>query len=129
MRSQISKTYFTIPVLYIGVILSLLFLQFSDRETFSDTASGMSLRGSFQAGSSDKGKGIASLQLSSDFADLSFSSDKKLTLIQNDGTLKTAAVRGYKKTQTGVELIFDGDVRLLADKEGTDGTTITGPAA
>ncbi|MFP4444527.1 MAG: hypothetical protein ACLFST_15515 [Spirochaetia bacterium] len=111
MNTRINKVYFIIPVLYIGVIFLLLFLQFSGGEFFSEAYRGISVSGSFETvPEQQEVKRIAELKVERQGISFNFGSNSPLQFINDDGAVYVAALVDYTSLDNGFELIFEGNI-------------------
>jgi hypothetical protein len=111
MNTRINKVYFIIPVLYLGVILLLLFLQFSGGEFFSEAYRGISVSGSFETvPEQQEVKRIADLTVERQGISFNFGSTSPLQFINTDGEVYVAGLVDYTSLDNGFELIFEGNI-------------------
>jgi hypothetical protein len=104
---KLAPLYYLIPVIYVGVIVLFLLLQFSARESFQEKVGNLLVSGSLSRrglfGSGD----IASAAVA--FNDLVFDFDKRNPLLLRDRKL---ALRSYSLFAEGAELSFAEGVIL-----------------
>lgn len=125
MRTQVGIGYFTIPVLYVGVILSLFYLQYADRESFTDSVAGYSIRGSARSGPGDTSDGTSELTVSGWGLSFQFSQDARLALEAPDGGVSELPLRGYRRERDSFVLLFENGLALrFAQTQDGNGVTI-----
>lgn len=121
MRTKVGIGYFTIPVLYVGVILSLFYLQYADRESFTDSVAGYSIRGSARSGAGN----ISELTVSGWGLSFQFSQDAPIALTAPDGGVRETPLRGYRRERDSFVLLFGNELSLrFTTLDQGDGVTI-----
>jgi hypothetical protein len=117
MNKRISRAYFIIPLVYIGVIVLLLFLQFSGDKQFQDTMGIFRLKGKSgspvedASGKSAGGK-ISELSVSTDLIEFPMTQKEPLLVYRDSELVGEAIPREFKKIDSGVELSFDPDMQI-----------------
>lgn len=109
--TQSSRAYFLVPVVYIGVILGLLFLQFSGGERLSRSVGPLTLHATRGAASDD---GVPELrQVGLVFNGLSFRFvDEAGLIVETDDNVADMRVTRYDVREDGFDLLFEGEYRL-----------------
>lgn len=109
--TQSSRAYVLVPVIYIGVIFGLLFLQFSGGERFSRSVGPLSLQATRGVASEDGAPTIRELGLSFDGLRFQFGEGSGL-IVETASNVSDMEVLGYSTTDDGFELRFENDYRL-----------------
>jgi hypothetical protein len=105
------KTYFFVPLIYIGVILGLLFFQFGKRaEKFFDSLNGLQVVGTKSPDPTDKR--ISELHIRYQGIDFPFGDRWKVELVTQAGNLLQVGLLDYTKHEKGFRLKFEQDVAL-----------------
>ncbi len=121
MIKRLNKLYFLVPLLYIGIILFLLFLQFSKGRSFSESFGGIRISGVMEMEEGDsETTGIEHLSLEYQGIIFEFNTRQSLEFIGPDNEIYRARISDYSKIENGYELIFAEDVRLGFQLSGID---------
>ncbi len=110
MNMRINKVYFLIPIIYLGIILLLLFLQFSGGEFFSEAHEGISLSGSFETVQQEAEKQISEISVERRGISFSFDNSSPLRFTGEDDQVYVAKLVDYNSLDNGFELIFQGNI-------------------
>lgn len=111
MSTRFNKAYLFVPVIYVGVIFGLLFLQFSGGERFTRTVGPLSLRATRNVTSDGGEPAIRGLNV--EFNGLAFDFDEGSGLvIESSDAILEAEVRGFSQIDGGFLLEFAGDFQL-----------------
>ena len=115
MKRRLHKAYYLIPVLYIGVILFFLYLQFSAGEAFNEEAGSLSISGISSRGMLIGGREIVELKVN--FNELVFLFSKKTPAIARlaGGSEKRLSIKSFNTFSDGVELRFSGNLLIRFD--------------
>ncbi len=121
MKSMVAKTFFVIPVIYIGVIFSLVFLQFYAGQSFQESHGRLSLSGRYDMSSEEDAGGISEATVRYMGLEFSFSREQHPTLVGEQETLALRPV-GYTTLDSGFELHLERNVslRFRADADGNE---------
>ncbi len=109
--TQSSRAYVLVPVIYIGVIFGLLFLQFSGGERFSRSVGPLSLQATRGVASDDGTPTIRELGLSFDGLHFRFGEGAGL-IVETASNVADMEAVGYSIQDDGFELRFENDYRL-----------------
>lgn len=107
-----------LAVLYIGILLGLVLLQFRAGGDFTLVASGITLKG--RAGEQEGS--LVSGSLSFGGLVLTFSPAKPLAWTAQDGSGRTALPKSYKELKDGFLILFTDGLELRARSSGEPGT-------
>ena len=111
MSTRFNKTYLLVPVVYIGVIFGLLFLQFSGGERFSRTLGPISLRATRNAMSEAGEPTVRGLNV--EFNGLAFEfQDERGLVVQTADLLLEVPVHGFVQVDSGFVVEFAGGFLL-----------------
>ncbi len=116
MGINIKKKYYIIPVIYIGIISLLVYMQFSTTSDFSDNISTIQITGETRANSDDRATAVTAMDINIHGFILPLSSKKPIILTTLDGNKTRIFIRGYNKTESGMELFLTGNVKLRIEK-------------
>ncbi len=111
-KKKLSYLFYLIPVIYVGVILLFLLMQFSAREGFQERVGSLSVTGSRSRHGLFGSSEIAAVTVG--FNDLIFSFDKRHPLLLRDsqGSGRRLGLRSYSTFAEGAELVFADNVML-----------------
>ncbi|MEW5817253.1 MAG: hypothetical protein AB1798_17890 [Spirochaetota bacterium] len=117
MSAKSRKPYLLIPVFYACVIIFLLFLHFSNLQTFTEKMSGVTITGLVPENKQDRTSGVESLSVALDGINFPFNRKTPVLLFTNNGTSIKAEIKGYTLFKDGIELRFTKDVvvKILTD--------------
>jgi hypothetical protein len=121
MNRRYPLTYIFLPMIYIGVIVLLLVIQFSGNSIFSDTLGPLSLRGVFEFSDNQDNEVISSLTLEMEGLMFPFDASRPLLLSPEQGVYSAFGITGYEKTNSGFLLHFDQGIRLLFQQDFQEG--------
>ena len=111
MSTRFNKAYLLVPVIYIGVIFGLLFLQFSGGERFSRTVGPLSLRATRNATSEAGEPTVRGLNI--EFTGLAFGFDDETGLVvRTVDELIEVPVHGFTQEDDGFVVEFAGGFLL-----------------
>jgi len=111
MSTRFNKTYLLVPVVYIGVIFGLLFLQFSGGERFSRTFGPLSVRATRNATSEAGEPSVRGLNI--EFNGLSFEfQDEAGIVVETADALVEVPVTGFSQVESGFTVEFAGGFSL-----------------
>ena len=116
MRTGIPKWYFLIPIVYASAIMSLVYMQFSERESFEEDFGAITISGvATRAGISD---------LRVEFQSIVFFFTQRSPLqLMKQGVEKTLEVQSYSIGYDRAEVVFDQGLKLVlaydVDRPGT----------
>lgn len=109
--TQSGRAYFLVPIVYIGVIFGLLFLQFSGGERFTRSVGPLTLNATRGAASDDGTPEVRELGISFDGIAFSFAEESGLIVETSDDVTDMRAV-GYEVLDGGFEVEFEGGYAL-----------------
>ena len=118
MSTRFSKSYLLVPVVYVGVIFGLLFLQFSGGERLTRSIGPLWLRATRDV-TSDSGEPTVR-GLSVEFNGLLFDfGDDGGVIVETADDITEVPVRGFVQTEDGFRVDFDNDfvVRFAASED------------
>ncbi len=122
MKSTLAKTFFVIPVVYLGVIFSLVFLQFYAGQSFQETHDGLRLSGRYDAGSNNEARTLQEATLAYRGVEFHFDRDTYPMLLNGDDEQPVRLHPiGYTRLDSGFELHLEHDVSLRFRVSGEDG--------
>ncbi len=111
MSTHFNKTYLLVPVVYIGVIFGLLFLQFSGGERFSRTVGPLSLRATRNVTSEAGEPTVRGLKV--EFNGLAFGfEDETGLIVETANELMEIPVHGFTQIDDGFLVEFSGGFLL-----------------
>ncbi|NNM54811.1 MAG: hypothetical protein HKM05_08830 [Spirochaetales bacterium] len=112
MRKKRPVGYFLLPLLYVGVILGLMVLQFSKSESFLQSWGDWTVSGRSPSSRGSGAHDLLDFQIRGQGMKFTFSAARPAVVIANDGTaLKTRPVR-WTRTGEGVNVLFQDGMRL-----------------
>lgn len=109
--TQSGRAYFVVPIVYIGVIFGLLFLQFSGGERFTRSVGPLTLNATRGAASDDGTPEVRELSVSFDGIDFSFAEETGLIVETTDNVTDMRAV-GFEVLDEGFEIEFEDGYAL-----------------
>lgn len=109
--TQSGRAYFLVPIIYIGVIFGLLFLQFSGGERFTRSVGPLTLNATRGAASDDGTPEVRELTLSFDGISFWFAEETGLIVETADNVTDMHAI-GYEVLDDGFEIEFEGGYAL-----------------
>jgi hypothetical protein len=121
MKKRFRGAFVLIPVVYAGVILLLLFLQFSDGQRFYESTNGLTLEGRMTPTVERESSTVASARLSFRGLAFEFDEDTPLRVRTADGDNAALAPRAYTREENGFRLRFENDASLIFELSGPDG--------
>jgi hypothetical protein len=105
MHSKVGKKYFIIPLLYILIISSLLYLQFQGEQNFSEVISGIQVEGTLPAGGTDRAKDLSHLELHFGYLSFSITEESPVRLVQGEEKTEVPLIlRGFEEGEEEGEL-------------------------
>ena len=112
MRKRHPAGYFLLPLLYIGVILGLMVLQFSKSESFLQSWGDWTVSGRSPSSRGSSVHDLLDFQIRGQGLKFTFSAARPAVVIASDGTaLKTRPVR-WTRNAEGVSVLFQDGMRL-----------------
>ncbi len=120
MGINIKKKYYIIPVVYIGIISLLIYMQFSTTSEFTDNISAIQITGETRASSTDRATAVTSLQINIHGFILPLSSKTPIIITTLDDNKTRLFVKGYTKTDSGMEIYLTDNIRLRIDISGKE---------
>ncbi len=123
MKKRFRGAFVLIPVVYAGVILLLLFLQFSDGQRIYETANGLTLEGRMTPTVERESSTVASLRVSYKGISFEFDPESSLRLVSEDGEAETLAPRSYTRgtnSEDSFVVRFEEGVELSFELNGGD---------
>jgi hypothetical protein len=120
MEKKVTRVYALIPLLYLGIILLLLFLQFSGGEILNEVSGSLNLRGSLTTAAETEEERIARISLDYGGLVFQFNGQDTLELQTANGAVRALEVTGYNSVDSGFELFFERDVSLLFESEDAE---------
>lgn len=120
MQMRRVRRYLILPVLYVGVIFGLLFLQFSGRLTVRRTIDGLEFAGTLIAGADETSNQITAARVSYEGIQFAFSESEPIVLAQEEGTDEQVYPSSYEIVEDELRIVFtDGSVLRfnVADSE------------
>ena len=124
MKKYSARALLVIPVLYAGIIALLVFLQFSDDQSFSEQFGALTLRGRRALALEDEARPITELRIRYSGLEFAFNSESTVTLDTGDGEARSLTVLGYEPLQDGFEVQLEDEVRVQFVLTGDDGTEL-----
>lgn len=121
MKSRLRGAFVLIPVVYAGVILLLLFLQFSDGQRFYESTDGLTLEGRMTATVERESSTISFVRVSYRGMAFEFDDEASLRLIDGNNESRILAPRSYSNTDTGFRIRFEENVTLSFDLSSSEG--------
>ena len=121
MKSRLRGAFVLIPVVYAGVILLLLFLQFSDGQRFYESTDGLTLEGRMTATVERESSTISFVRVSYRGVAFEFSDEASLRLTDGNNDSKVLAPLSYSSTDTGFRIRFEDNATLSFDVSSSDG--------
>jgi hypothetical protein len=123
MKGKLSPIYYIIPVLYIGVIIFFVFMQFQAREEFSEKVGSLVLSGVYAKA---LGGGQRMRHLEVQFHDLRMDFSQSSGLIAGFGATRESklAVDSFSQFPDGFEVVFSDDAALRFVVEGVPGDRV-----
>ena len=112
MGINIKKKYYIIPIIYIGIISLLVYMQFSTTSDFSDNISTIQITGETRSNSDDRATAVTSLDIDIHGFIIPLSSKSPVIMTTLDGNKTRLFIKGYNKTGNELELFFSGDVKI-----------------
>lgn len=107
MRMRRIRRYLILPVLYVGVIFGLLFLQFSGRLTVRRTIDGLEFSGTLIAGADETSNLITAARVSYEGLEFSFSESEPIVLASSDGDDEQIVPESYEIVDDELQLMFN----------------------
>ena len=121
MKSRLRGAFVLIPVVYAGVILFLLFLQFSDGQRFYESTDGLTIEGRMTPTVERESSTISSVRVSYRGVAFEFNEEASLRLTQEDNDEIILYPRSYSTTASGFRVRFENDATLSFDLSRSDG--------
>ncbi len=123
MKRKLSPIYYIIPVLYIGVILFFVLMQFQAREEFEENVGGLSVSGVY---AKTLGGGQRMRHIEVRFHDLQMDLSQVSSAIAGFGSLreKKLPLESFSQFPDGFEIVFSDDTALRFVVEGATGDRV-----
>ncbi len=115
MSHRINRTYFVIPVLYAGVILLLLFLQFSGGEVFVERLGPLVLRANIVTNPRNQESSLSQVRIEYEGIAFDFDSDRSIVFEEPSGREVRQQLVSYETLENGFNLSFaeGAEIRFL----------------
>jgi len=111
MGTRFNRAYLVVPVIYVGVIFGLLFLQFSGGERLTRSVGPVLLRATRDVTGETGDAGVRDVRV--EFNGLSFVFDGETGLVlETSDALAEVHPLGFRQTETGFEIEFGGGFSL-----------------
>lgn len=120
MKKYLARALLVIPVLYAGIIALLVFLQFSDDQSFSEQFGTLTLRGRRALAIEDETQPITELRIRYSGLEFTFNSETAVLLDAGDGEAESLGVLGYLPLDDGFEVQLENEVRVQFVLTGDD---------
>jgi len=121
MGINIKKKYYIIPLIYIGIISFLIYMQFSATSHFSDNISTIQINGETRSNNSDKATAVTSIKLNIHGFQLPISAKNPIIMTTLDENKTRLFIKGYNKTETGMELFLSGNIKIRIEINNENG--------
>ncbi|MFP4373579.1 MAG: hypothetical protein ACLFPO_04560 [Spirochaetaceae bacterium] len=120
MKSRLRGAFVLIPAVYAGVILLLLFLQFSDGQRFYESTNGLTLEGRMTPTVERESSTISYVRVSYNGIAFEFNDEASLLLRSENDETRMLAPRSYSSTDSGFRIRFEDDATLAFDVADAD---------
>ena len=100
------RRYLILPILYVGVIFGLLFLQFSGRLTVRQTIAGLEFTGTLIAGADETSQEITAARIAYEGIRFSFSDSEPVVIANDDGADARVFPQRYEIEDQELRIIF-----------------------
>ncbi len=117
MKTRVGLSFFFVPLLYAGIILGLLYLQFGERSGFTEQFRGITIRGNAAEAGGSRESDLIELHLQASGLSFHFSNSQPLRLRNANGDEVEAALLGYRVVDNGLEVLFDRELTLRLSAE------------
>ncbi|MFP4230986.1 MAG: hypothetical protein ACLFRR_03975 [Spirochaetaceae bacterium] len=124
MKKRFRGAFVVIPVVYAGIILLLLYLQFSDGQSFFESTDGLTVSGRMTPTVERESSTVASIRVSYRGLDFAFSKEEPLSITREDGGSMDLAPRSYAVEERGYRVSFEEEVVLLFELAGEKDTEL-----
>lgn len=124
MNTRVRKVYYLIPLLYIGLIVLLLYLQFAREEPFHFRVGGLAVDGHVVTGKSHPAT-LTNITLELRGLSFTFSRSTSVEVQPQNGPEQTVSVKSYQTLPNGVELTFSGGLALRFVLGGANNETLS----
>jgi len=124
MKKKVSILYYLIPVIYVGIILIFVYLQFTSREEFSEKVGNLVVAGISSPRSIIGPREISELEVKVNTLDVRFAKNRPLVVRYTEGREKKLKIKGYASFAEGLELQFSEGFLLRFDLNGSLGDRI-----
>lgn len=112
MKKFLARTLLIVPVLYAGIIVLLVLLQFSDDQGFSEQLGALTLRGRRALAIENQDQPITELRIQYSGLEFAFNSASAVRLDDGDGVETLLGVIGYSTLDDGFEVQLENEIRL-----------------
>jgi len=112
MKKRFSKAYFAIPVIYMGIVVVLLFLQFSGGQRFQEYVGNLTLSGRIRNGGDRTVAEPTSIRLSFNGLEFVFDSDSTVGLRRSPDEFQPLELTGFSRTESGFSISFQDDIEI-----------------
>ncbi len=123
MKRRLSPLYYIIPVIYVGVILFFIFMQFQAREEFQEKVGNLSVSGAY-AKALGGGQNMKQLEVRFHDLQMEFSQSSGLTADLASTRTKRFSVESFSQFPDGFEIEFSDDTALRFAVEGELGERV-----
>lgn len=124
MKKYWARALLVIPVVYAGIIALLVFLQFSDDQSFSEQFGALTLRGRRALALEDETQPITELLIRYSGLEFAFNSESPVMLDDGDGDARPLSLLGYETLEDGFEVWLENEVRVQFVLTGDDGAEL-----
>lgn len=105
MHTKVGKKYFLIPLVYILIISSLLYLQFQGEKNFTEIIAGIQVEGTLPAGGTDRAKDLSQLELRFGYLSFSITQETPVRLVGGENeSEEMLTLRGFEEGEEEGEL-------------------------
>lgn len=120
MRKRFRGAFVLIPVVYAGVILLLLFLQFSDGQRFYESSDGLTIEGRMTPSVERDSSTIASVRVSYRGIVFAFGAEDSLQVDGPDGETVRLAPVSYTRAGSGFRIAFEQNASVAFELGDTE---------
>lgn len=127
MNRRIPLTYLGLPLLYAGILLLLLYIQFSGGSLFSDSVGPIQLEGVFELAEDDRAPAIDTLTIGVEGLEFVFDDRNPIALTQQQDAQQYYDLQGYQSIPGGFRILFEAGIELEITYEGEGDQFILNP--
>ncbi len=113
MHTRKIRRYFIVPVVYVGVILGLLYLQYSGTLTIRRSIDGIDFSASILPGGDESSDRISSARIAFDGLVLDVSEETPIRLVAEESPDQALIPARYEELENGVRVILSDDSSLV----------------